>query len=47
LGSLGVPVVGVLVSAVALGEPLGVAKLTGLTLIAAGPAACFGGSENP
>ena len=36
LGSLGVPVVGVLVAAVALGEPLTVAKLAGLALISAG-----------
>lgn len=36
LGSLGVPIVGVLVAAIALGEPLTVAKLTGLGLISAG-----------
>jgi drug/metabolite transporter (DMT)-like permease len=36
LGSLGVPVVGVLASALALGEPLTVAKLAGLALIAVG-----------
>jgi drug/metabolite transporter (DMT)-like permease len=36
LGSLGVPVVGVLTAAVALGEPLTIAKLTGLALISAG-----------
>jgi drug/metabolite transporter (DMT)-like permease len=36
LGSLGVPVVGVLVSALALGEPLTVTKLSGLALIGAG-----------
>lgn len=38
LGSLGVPVVGVLVSAWALGEPLTAAKLGGLALISAGVA---------
>jgi drug/metabolite transporter (DMT)-like permease len=36
LGSLGVPVVGVLTAWIALGEPLTVAKLTGLGLISAG-----------
>ena len=36
VGSLGVPVVGVLAAAVALGEPLTAAKLAGLGLIAAG-----------
>lgn len=38
LGSLGVPVVGVLASALALGEPLTTAKLAGLALIGAGVA---------
>lgn len=36
VGSLGVPVVGVLAAAVALGEPLTAAKLAGLALIATG-----------
>ncbi|MBL8667774.1 MAG: DMT family transporter [Rhodospirillales bacterium] len=36
VGSLGVPVVGVLAAAVALGEPLTVTKLAGLALIATG-----------
>jgi drug/metabolite transporter (DMT)-like permease len=36
LGSLGVPVVGVFASALALGEPLTVAKLAGLALIGIG-----------
>lgn len=36
VGSLGVPVVGVLSAALALGEPLTIAKLTGLALISAG-----------
>jgi drug/metabolite transporter (DMT)-like permease len=39
LGSLGVPVVGVFASALALGEPLTTAKLVGLGLIGAGVAA--------
>jgi drug/metabolite transporter (DMT)-like permease len=38
LGSLGVPVVGVLASALALGEPLTAAELAGLALIGAGVA---------
>ncbi|MFO1155477.1 MAG: EamA family transporter [Rhodospirillales bacterium] len=36
VGSLGVPVVGVLAAAVALGEPLTAAKLAGLALISTG-----------
>jgi drug/metabolite transporter (DMT)-like permease len=36
LGSLGVPLVGVLAAAAVLGEPLTAAKLGGLALIAAG-----------
>ncbi|MDX9861693.1 MAG: DMT family transporter, partial [Rhodospirillales bacterium] len=36
VGSLGVPVVGVLTSAVILGEPLSLAKMAGLTLILGG-----------
>jgi drug/metabolite transporter (DMT)-like permease len=39
LGSLGVPLVGVLASAAVLGEPLTAAKLGGLSLIATGVAA--------
>jgi drug/metabolite transporter (DMT)-like permease len=38
LGSLGVPVVGVLASALALGEPLNASKFAGLGLIGAGVA---------
>jgi drug/metabolite transporter (DMT)-like permease len=51
LGSLGVPVVGVFASALALGEPLTVAKLAGLTLIGTGVAvlatASAGAAEPP
>jgi drug/metabolite transporter (DMT)-like permease len=49
VGSLGVPVVGVLASALALGEPLTAAKLVGLGLIGAGVAvlaiACAGAAK--
>ena len=38
LGSLGVPVVGLVASVVALGEPLDVASVTGLVFIVAGVA---------
>jgi Na+/proline symporter len=49
VGSFGVPVVGVLASALALGEPLTAAKLVGLGLIGAGVAvlaiACAGAAK--